>query len=63
MISPRTNKSVPLIVFSMVVAVLLIYTHRKNIKRLQAGEESKIYVFGNPDEIRKDENKGENSEK
>lgn len=63
MISPRTNKSIPLIIFSMVVAVLLIYTHRKNIKRLQAGEESKIYIFGNPDEIKKDENKQENSEK
>ncbi len=45
MISPQTNHSIPLIIFSLIVAVLLIYTHRKNIKRLMAGEESKIYVF------------------
>jgi glycerol-3-phosphate acyltransferase PlsY len=63
MISPRTNKSIPLIVFSMVVAVLLIYTHRKNIKRLQAGEESKIYVFGNPEEENKKEADKEKAEK
>ena len=45
MISPQTNHSIPWIIFSLIVAVLLIYTHRKNIKRLMAGEESKIYVF------------------
>ena len=45
MISPQTNHSIPLIIFSLIVAILLIYTHRKNIKRLMAGEESKIYVF------------------
>ena len=45
MISPQTNHSIPLIIFSLIVAVLLIYTPRKNIKRLMAGEESKIYVF------------------
>ncbi len=50
MISPRTNHSVPLIIFSLLVAVLLIYTHRKNIKRLMAGEESKIYVFQKPED-------------
>ena len=45
MMSPQTNHSIPLIIFSLIVAVLLIYTPRKNIKRLMAGEESKIYVF------------------
>ncbi len=36
--------SAPLLIFGCVVAVLLIITHRKNIKRLIAGEESKIYL-------------------
>ncbi len=36
--------SAPLIIFGCVVAVLLIITHRKNIRRLLAGEESKIYL-------------------
>ena len=38
--------SVPFIVFSWVVAVLLIWTHRKNITRLREGTESKIYLWG-----------------
>ena len=29
----------------MVIAILLIYTHRKNIERLKAGTESKIYIL------------------
>ena len=37
--------SVPLLIFGCVVAVLLIITHRKNIKRLIAGDESKIYLI------------------
>lgn len=36
------NAPTPLVIFSNVVAVLLIFTHRKNIKRLFKGEESKI---------------------
>ena len=32
-------------VFSFVIAILLIYTHRKNIERLKAGTESKIYIW------------------
>ena len=36
---------VPLIVFGCVIALLLIITHRKNIKRLIAGTESKIYLW------------------
>jgi glycerol-3-phosphate acyltransferase PlsY len=40
--------SVPFIVFSWVVAVLLIWTHRKNITRLKEGTESKIYLWRKP---------------
>ena len=35
----------PLILFGCVIAVLLIFTHRKNIRRLAAGTESKIYLW------------------
>ncbi|MBO5889922.1 MAG: glycerol-3-phosphate 1-O-acyltransferase PlsY [Alistipes sp.] len=42
--------SVPFIIFSWVVAVLLIWTHRKNISRLKDGTESKIYLWGGPDD-------------
>lgn len=37
--------SMPFIVFSFVVAGLLLWSHRKNIERLKAGTESKIYVW------------------
>ena len=37
--------SVPFVVFSFAIAVLLIVTHRKNIKRLREGTESKIYIW------------------
>ena len=36
------------IIFSFVVAVLLIWSHRKNIERLKAGTESKIYIWSKP---------------
>ena len=42
--------NVPFIVFSWVVAVLLIWTHRKNITRLREGTESKIYLWRKPNE-------------
>lgn len=45
LLSPRINESVPFVVFSFATAVLLIYTHRKNIERLRAGTESKIYIW------------------
>ena len=32
-------------VFSFVIAILLIYTHRKNIERLKAGTESKTFIW------------------
>lgn len=43
--SPKVGHLPPFIVFSIVVAILLIYTHRKNIQRIKAGTESKIYVW------------------
>ena len=45
LISPKVNGSVPFVVFSFVIAILLIYTHRKNIERLKTGTESKIYIW------------------
>ncbi len=34
--------SVPVVIFSIVVAVFVVYAHRSNIKRILAGEESKF---------------------
>ncbi len=39
------ERSRTLIGFACVVALLLIFTHRKNIGRLLAGTESKLYLF------------------
>lgn len=39
--------SVAFIVFSFIVAAMLIWTHRKNIARLRAGTESKINLWSN----------------
>jgi len=39
------NQNPVLTVFSIVVAALLIVTHRKNIKRLLSNEESKVQLF------------------
>jgi acyl phosphate:glycerol-3-phosphate acyltransferase len=33
-------------IFSVIVAIALLFTHRKNIKRLLNGEESKIFKWG-----------------
>ncbi len=41
---PSTRSITPLVIFSIVTAVLLILTHRKNIGRLMDGTESKIYL-------------------
>ena len=38
------ERSVTLILFSCTIAVLLIYTHRKNIRRLLSGTESKTFL-------------------
>ena len=48
LLNPRTNGSLTLIIFSCVVAILLLVTHRKNIARLRAGKESKIYIWRQP---------------
>jgi glycerol-3-phosphate acyltransferase PlsY len=48
LLNPRTNTSLTLIVFAFVIALLLIITHRKNIGRLRAGTESKIYIWRQP---------------
>lgn len=45
LLSPTAQQSIPFVVFSCIVALLLIYTHRQNIERLRQGTESKIYVF------------------
>ena len=43
---PRTNKiNLSFIVFSFVIALLLVFTHRKNIKRLINGTESKTHIW------------------
>ena len=43
------ERSASLIVFSCVIAVLLLLTHRKNIGRLLAGTEPKTYFHKRPD--------------
>lgn len=48
-ISPTAQQSVPFIIFSCIVAILLVWTHRKNITRLRAGEESKLYLYKSRD--------------
>ncbi len=48
LLNPRTNTSTTLVVFAFVIAILLLITHRKNIGRLRAGTESKIYVWRQP---------------
>ena len=48
LISPKVNGSTAFVVFSFVIAILLIYTHRKNIERLKAGTESKTSTSGSP---------------
>lgn len=43
----RGDTSVTFIVFSFFVAIMLLWTHRKNIGRLKAGTESKINIWNN----------------
>ena len=38
----------PLIIFGCIIALLLIFTHRKNIRRLIKGTESKIFIWKTP---------------
>jgi len=37
------HREVPVIIFSLLIPVLIIFTHRENIRRLVKGEENKIY--------------------
>lgn len=62
LISPKVNSSIPFVTFSFIIAIMLIVTHRKNIDRLKAGTESKIYIWkprkihikSDPDDNKKD---------
>ncbi|WP_288815262.1 glycerol-3-phosphate 1-O-acyltransferase PlsY [uncultured Alistipes sp.] len=45
LISPKVNGSKAFVVFSFIIAILLLVTHRKNIKRLREGTESKIHIW------------------
>ena len=54
-------ESIPFIIFSWVVAILLVLTHRKNIERLREGTESKIYLWGGPEDESKEDNNNENN--
>lgn len=52
LVSPKVMQalpdSMPFVVFTFVIAILLILTHRKNIQRLREGTESKIYLWRAP---------------
>ena len=61
LISPKVNGSVPFVVFSFVIAILLIYTHRKNIERLRTGTESKTFIW-KPRRIKIDDEKPKKTE-
>ena len=45
LLAPKVNTYTSFVVFSFLTALLLIWTHRKNIKRLMNGTESKIYIW------------------
>ena len=48
--SRNEDVSFTFILFSFAVAILLLWSHRKNIQRLKEGTESKIYIWGRPKE-------------
>lgn len=62
LLSPKVNESVPFVIFSFVIAILLIFTHRKNIQRLRAGTESKTYIW-RPHKIKIDPNARKNGDR
>lgn len=47
------------ILFSFAIAFLLLWSHRKNIDRLKAGTESKIYIWYKPESSNSDEKTNE----
>ena len=54
----RDNEvSFTFILFSFAVAILLLWSHRKNIQRLKEGTESKIYIWGKPKDAPTNEKK------
>ena len=56
--SRNEEVSFTFILFSFAVAILLLWSHRKNIQRLREGTESKIYIWGKPkDERQKEQEK------
>lgn len=57
--SRNNDISFTFIVFAFAVAILLMWSHRKNIERLKAGTESKIYIWKSPEasDSQKNENK------
>ncbi|MBQ5726417.1 MAG: glycerol-3-phosphate acyltransferase, partial [Alistipes sp.] len=46
--SRNEDVSFTFILFSFAVAILLLWSHRKNIQRLREGTESKIHIWGKP---------------
>ena len=60
--SRNNDVSFTFILFAFAVAGLLLWSHRKNIERLKAGTESKIYIWGKP-QIDKDKDKKDKEEK
>ena len=42
-------------IFAVLVAVMIVFTHQKNIARLLSGTESKVPIFKNRDKKRKKE--------
>lgn len=43
------DASLTFVIFSILAAILLVWTHRKNIARLRAGTESKIFIWQKSD--------------
>lgn len=55
-------KSIPFIIFAWSVAIMLVWTHRKNIARLRDGNESQIFLWGKESEgEKKDSNVNNNN--
>jgi glycerol-3-phosphate acyltransferase PlsY len=55
-------KSIPFIIFAWSVAIMLVWTHRKNIARLRDGNESQIFLWGKDSEgEKKDSNVNNNN--
>ncbi|MBQ0081438.1 MAG: glycerol-3-phosphate 1-O-acyltransferase PlsY [Alistipes sp.] len=51
MYSSYGDASISFIIFSIIVAVMLLWTHRKNIGRLKDGTESKTFIWKKEDSL------------